>query len=105
MIKDIDQSYTSWLIYSDYLEENNQLNLAEQIRFELDYKLASYPPPFGGGGDDHVGSGGVVGGYIGFNTASYVGGGGDGVGIGGLANAVSSVGGCCGVGGGWVITH
>ncbi len=40
--KDIDQSYTSWLIYSDYLEENGQLDLAEQIRFELDYKPFNY---------------------------------------------------------------
>ncbi len=44
--QDIDQSYTSWLIYSDYLEENGELALAEQIRFELDYRPVAYPPPY-----------------------------------------------------------
>ncbi len=53
--QDIDQSYTSWLIYSDYLEENNQLNLAEQIRFELDYKPTTYPPPYTIGGNSGIG--------------------------------------------------
>ncbi len=80
MIKqDIDQSYTSWLIYSDYLEENNQLNLAEQIRFELDYKLFNGPPPYGDYSDySNVGSlsiGGnrdVGGGYSG-NASDLVG--------------------------------
>ncbi len=56
--QDIDQSETSWLIYSDYLEENNQLNLAEQIRFELEYRLCNYPPPYSGGS-------GCVGGHVG----------------------------------------
>ncbi len=92
--QDIDQSYTSWLIYSDYLEENGQLNLAEQIRFELDYKPAIYPPVYnsdfgvlnrnsGGIGWDNVGSvvgssdfgssfSGSVGGY--FGVGDYVGG-------------------------------
>ncbi len=63
--QDIDQSYTSWLIYSDYLEENNQLALAEQIRFELDYKPVAYPPPYANYGLDVVGGYGwdYVGGY------------------------------------------
>ncbi len=78
MIKDIDQSHTSWLIYSDYLEENGQLALAEQVRFELDYKPCNFPPPFGGksvdvggygdnivyGGYSGVGSNGIMGGQI-----------------------------------------
>ncbi len=53
----IDQSYTSWLIYSDYLEENGYLNLAEQVRFELDYRPCNYPPPFSGVYFNYVGGG------------------------------------------------
>ncbi len=79
--QDIDQSETSWLIYSDYLEENNQLNLAEQIRFELDYKPASYPPPYGDSiGFYNVGGygfgwcvGGDSDGCVGSNYSNYVG--------------------------------
>ncbi len=54
--QDIDQSHTSWLIYSDYLEENGQLALAEQIRFELDYRPSNYPPPYGSSDGGDVGS-------------------------------------------------
>ncbi len=69
--QDIDQSETSWLIYSDYLEENNQLALAEQIRFELDYKPCYYPPPFGPGPYGRGGSNY----YIGVGSSfAYVGG-------------------------------
>ncbi len=66
MIKDIDQSHTSWLIYSDYLEENGYLNLAEQIRFELDYKPLDCPPHYvvGDGSGGGATYGNDIGGYI-----------------------------------------
>ncbi len=82
--QDIDQSHTSWLIYSDYLEENNQLALAEQIRFELDYKPFSNLMPY------RVTSVGGVGPYfgVGGNTFSYVG-----SGVGGIVAFYVGVGG------------
>ncbi len=94
--QDIDQSETSWLIYSDYLEENNQLALAEQIRFELDYRPCNCPPPFSNYSASNVGygeisgandiygliGGGLVGGYsVGFG------------GVGGFGRSVGSYGG------------
>ncbi len=80
--QDIDQSETSWLIYSDYLEENNQLALAEQIRFELDYRPSNYPPPYGGSVDsgnyvgDNIfnGVGNYISCYVGGISSGYVGG-------------------------------
>ncbi len=65
--QDIDQSETSWLIYSDYLEEDGQLALAEQIRFELDYKPSNYPPPYAGVDVGNYGYGRDIG------VGSYVG--------------------------------
>ncbi len=79
--QDIDQSYTSWLIYSDYLEENRELNLAEQIRFELDYKPLDCPPHYVVGGG--VGGGNDIGGYI----SGYVGGGSASVGASGYVGS------------------